>query len=250
VSPPDADLLTHPPRFPMGTGRPIALPTDADLPYSDDEPMDTPWHRENMNLLIEVIDRRWRDRTDFYAGGDMFVYFSDEHVFHKDFRGPDVFVVSGGVDRFRERKSWIAWQEGGRLPDLIIELASDSTVQIDRTLKKDLYANRFRTREYFIYDPGPDRLDGWRLNAEGVYHPIVADATGRLSSEVLGGTLGTWDGEYAMKQKRWLRVFELDGTLAPTMFEQEAAARRAAEDEVARLRTELAALRGTPPTAP
>lgn len=242
-------------RFPLGTGVPIALPTDADLPYSDEEPMDSPWHRENMNLLIEVIDHRWRDRTDFYSGGDMFVYFSDEHVFNKDFRGPDVYVVNGGVDRTRERKSWVAWQEGGRLPDLIIELASETTVAIDRTVKKELYATRFRTREYCIYDPGTDWLEGWRLSAAGVYEPIPIDAGGRLRSDVLACSIGTWDGVYAAKSKRWLRLYEPNGTLAPTMYEQEAVARQAeavarlaAEAEVTRLRAELAAPRGTPPT--
>ena len=34
------------------------LPTDQDLPSDDGEPLETIWHRNAMNLLIESIDHR------------------------------------------------------------------------------------------------------------------------------------------------------------------------------------------------
>jgi Uma2 family endonuclease len=232
-----ADPVAHPVRF----------PTAADLPHDDGVPMETPWHRENMNLLIDTIATRWRDREDFYAGGNMFIYFSDRQVFGADFRGPDFFVVAGGVELRKPRLSWIAWEEGGRLPDVIVELASGSTRQLDRTVKKQLYGSRFRTREYFIYDPELDRLEGWRLAANGEYESLAADAAGRLRCEALDCSFGTWDGPYLILTGRWLRMFEPDGQLCPTRHEFVSGQAGA---EAARLKAEIAALRGTPPTSP
>jgi hypothetical protein len=68
----------------------------------------------------------------------MFVYFSQLQVKRNDFRGPDVFVALD-VER-KERKSWVAWEEGGRLPDVVIELTSDSTRHVDHVDKKRTYA--------------------------------------------------------------------------------------------------------------
>ncbi len=278
----------------MTRGKPFPTPrpTARELPYEDGEPMDSPWHLHNMNLLIDLISTRWRGRDDFYTGGNMFVYFGDREVFNKDFRGPDFFVVNGGVERYKERLSWVAWEENGRLPDVIVELASKSTIETDRVIKKAVYSNRMRCREYFIYDPLEDRLEGWRLGPGYEYLSIDPDDDDRLWSEVLGCWFGTWDGVYYDDDARWLRMFEPDGTLAPTRLEVAAAAlrenrrlvtaeltarqeaerraaaeatarqeadqraaaeetaRRAAEEEIARLRAELAALRGTPPTNP
>lgn len=222
---------------------PIVLPTGADLPYDDGEPMESPWHRDNMMLLLDSINTHWRDRTDFYAGGNMFVYFSTERVFGRDFRGPDFFVVKG-VERHRPRVSWVVWDEGGKRPDLIVELLSPTTAGIDRGVKKVLYESVFRTHEYFTYDPLADRLDGWRLATGAGYEPIAPDGAGRVWSRQLDLALGTWDGTYNHTQARWLRMFDAAGTVVPTGQET-------VEGENARLRRELDALRAqVPPPAP
>src|SRR4051795_12657133 len=120
-------------------------PLPFELVYSDGEPLESNWHVIQMNLLIDLISQAMseRSRTDFFAGGDMFVYYSYEQA--RDvaagrpyFRGPDVFYV-GGVEG-GDRKTWVAWEEGGRLPDFIVEFLSPSTAKMDRTVKKDLYA--------------------------------------------------------------------------------------------------------------
>ncbi|MFS0517310.1 Uma2 family endonuclease [Nostoc sp. UIC 10607] len=53
----------------------------------------------------------------------------------------------------RSRNSWVIWEEDGRYPDLMIELLSENTADIDRNLKKNLYENRFHTPEYFLFLP-------------------------------------------------------------------------------------------------
>ena len=120
------------------------------LPAEDGIPMETNWHRLAMNLLIESIHAHWRDRNDYFAGGNMFVYFSMDQVRRKHYRGPDVFVVLN-VDGTRDRDSWIVWQEDGRYPDVIIELASPSTIRTDLGMKKTLYEQTFRRESYELF---------------------------------------------------------------------------------------------------
>ena len=229
----------------------MSQPALASLPfelvYSDGEPLETNWHRIQMNLLIDLIYQVMteRGRTDFFAGGDMFVYYSYEQA--RDvaagrpyFRGPDVFYVAG-VEIRRERKAWVAWEEGGRLPDVIVELLSPSTAKIDRTVKKDLYARTFRTPEYFLYEPSSMKLEGFRL-AGDIYRPLTPNAQGRLWSDQLELEIGLWHGEQTGEESTWVRLFHSDGRLVPTPAERADAERQradAAEAELKRLRALL-----------
>ncbi len=54
------------------------------------------------------------------------------------YRGPDAFLVKN-VDAERKREIWVAWEEDGPFPDLILELLSPSTADVDRGEKKRLY---------------------------------------------------------------------------------------------------------------
>src|SRR5499426_279849 len=117
-----------------------ALPTEHDLPCYDGEPTETPRHRDQMILLIESLRLHWADRQDYYVGGNMFVHYDPQNK--RRSRGPDFFLVLNVVDR--ERKSWVAWQEGMRFPDVIIELLSDTTRAVDKGEKKALYEGLFR----------------------------------------------------------------------------------------------------------
>ncbi len=114
-----------------------------DLIFDDGEPLETHRHRKAMNVLIDSIEQAYQDREDFFVGGNMFIYFSRERVFNKDFRGPDFFVVLD-IDGSYKRQGWVVWNENGRYPDVIVELMSESTAKIDLTTKKDLYERTFR----------------------------------------------------------------------------------------------------------
>src|SRR5438105_12893364 len=113
-----------------------------DLPDSDGEPMETLWHRSEIQVLVESIRVHHRGRTDFFVGGNTFIYYTKEQwatpgVAPKDlkFRGPDFFFVEG-VDGTKRRRYWLVQREGGRYPDVIIELLSPTTADVDRTTKK------------------------------------------------------------------------------------------------------------------
>ena len=232
------------------------MPRGTDLPYDDGEPMESPWHRNEMYLLIDSLATHWKDRDDVFIGGNMFVYYSDKQEFNRDFRGPDFFVVKG-VERDKNRASWISWDERGRLPDLIIELLSQSTKSIDRGEKKKLYCETFRVHEYFCYDPEEELLEGWRRMEGSRYEAIDVEPNGRMRSEALDLTLGIWEGRFIDLAARWLRFFSNGGKVVTTARELEATgrareaagrvkevkARKAAEAKLEHLERELAALR-------
>lgn len=206
--------------------QPTRAPLPFELVYSDGEPLESEWHTYQFPFLRELIRQAMteRQRTDFFVGGDMFVYYSIQQAHDvvqgkKYFRGPDVFWV-GGVESSELRKCWVSWEEGGRLPDVIIELLSPSTAEIDRNEKRDLYARVFRTPEYFLYEPETLKLEGLLLEGWS-YRPMVPDEQGRLWSRQLGAFLGLWHGVYESHEADWVRLFRADGSLVPTKAEAE-----------------------------
>jgi Uma2 family endonuclease len=176
--------------------------------YSDEPPMETYAHLMQMILLLESLELFWKDRTDFFAAGNLTVYFSPRQLKSEHFRGPDFFVVLG-TDR-RPRRSWTVWDEDGRYPNVIVEILSDSTETIDRGLKKQIYQDVFRTPDYFWFDPETHELAGFHL-IDGHYQPLLPDATGRLWSEQLGFFLAVHEGT--------LRFFTTEGALLPAARE-------------------------------
>ena len=209
-------------------------PTEDELPYSDGMPMESERHLQQMNLLIETLRLHWADRQDFYAGGNMFIYFSLDQVKNQDFRGPDVFVVLGVPKR--EHKSWVVWQEG-KGPDVVVELLSESTAGIDKGEKKQVYQDRLRVPEYYWYDPFSAELAGFMIQV-GEYVPLEPDAGGRLVSPTLGLALTVWHGVHHDIDAPWLRWVTLEGELLPTAAEVAERERARAEQERARAEQE------------
>ncbi|MBW4698461.1 MAG: Uma2 family endonuclease [Aphanocapsa lilacina HA4352-LM1] len=190
-------------------------PTDL---WSDEPPMESDWHRKQMQLLIDALEGHWHDRQDFYCSGNLTIYYSLTQRKSEDFRGPDFFVVLG-CER-RERRSWTVWEEGGRLPNVIAEILSDSTADIDRGLKKQIYQDVLRVPEYFWFDPQSGELCGFHL-VEGWYEPLEADERGRLWSAQLGLYFGVHEER--------LRLITGEGAVIPTPAERAEQERERAE---------------------
>jgi Uma2 family endonuclease len=193
--------------------------------YSDEPPLESSLHLQQLMLLIQCLDWLWRDRTDYFCSGNLTVYYSPRQKKSEDFRGPDFFVVLGAEKR--SRKSWVVWEEDGQYPHVIVELLSDSTAAVDREFKKQLYQDTWRTPDYFWFDPESLEFEGFHL-LDGQYQAIVANAAGQLWSQQLGLFLGVVD--------RRLRFFTVDGQLV-LQPEEEAMAVQAKNDRlVAKLR--------------
>ncbi|NKB18866.1 MAG: Uma2 family endonuclease [Pseudanabaena sp. CRU_2_10] len=180
----------------------LAFPS-TDL-WSDEPPLESDLHRDQIDLLIRLIRWAFRDRQDVYVAGNLTVYYSPRQKKSEYFRGPDVFVVMGTENH--PRRSWTVWHEGGRYPNIVIELLSDSTADVDRGEKKELYQSVWRLPEYFWFDPATLEFQGFQL-AKGQYKPIQPTTQGWLWSDELGLYLGIHD------QK--LRLFTANETLLP-----------------------------------
>jgi Uma2 family endonuclease len=208
-------------------------PPPTDLIFDDGEPLETNRHRIAMNVLIRSVQQALSDRTDFFVGGNMFVYYSENQSMNRDFRGPDFFVVLD-VDGSRERQGWVVWQEEGRYPNVIVELLSSSTAQIDKGVKKSLYEQTFRTPDYFVFDPfDPDSLQGWTLDPRHGYQPLSPNSQGWLWCDTLQLWLGTWQGAIDREPPTdtcdWLRFYTPEGNLV--LLPEEVAQQRAEEAE-------------------
>ncbi len=148
------------------------LATEVVYPETDGKPLAE--GTEQYVALTETVNKltsRYRARPDVAVIGNMLVYYEEGNP--RASVAPDVFVVFGVEDR--PRPSYLLWVEG-KVPDFVLEVASDNTWREDAGRKRDLYA-RIGVAEYWRFDPTPDShimnppLIGERLVA-GAYVPI------------------------------------------------------------------------------
>lgn len=215
---------------------PQGIPEDVILPpsdlYSDEPPLETELHLEQIMLLLKCLKWLWRDRTDFYAAGNLTIYYSLNKSKSEDFRGPDFFVV---LDTERKtRKSWVVWEEDGKYPNVILEILSESTANTDKEFKKKFYQDTFRTPDYFWFDPYTLEFAGFHL-VDGKYLPLEANNQGHLWSQQLGLYLGIHQG--------LLRFFTPESKLVPTPEEEAEFERQQKELALSRVERLAAKLR-------
>lgn len=177
--------------------------------WSEEPPLESYAHLQQILILLQCLEWLWQDRNDYFAAANLSIYYSPNQKKSEDFRGPDFFVVLG-TERRLDRKSWVVWGEGGKYPDVIVEILSPSTAKIDRGQKKQIYQDIFRTPDYFWFDPETLELQGFRL-MEGQYQAIEPTNRGWLWSDRLGLFLGIYQQQ--------LRYFNREGELIPTPAE-------------------------------
>jgi len=197
------------PPTPPQTELPAAAPAgshwyreqDTDLyPSGDGEPMAET--QEHILAIMYVYDvllalRTLRDKTDdWYVVTDNFWYY-ERNVPSARF-APDVMLVPDAESANRWRQSWLEWNEDGKRPSVIFEIASSGTWR-DNIEAKRLSYESLGVREYFVFDPLARYLvdppiRGWRLHGSR-YRVIRADRQGRLESRELGTRMqpdGLW----------------------------------------------------------
>lgn len=185
-------------------GDEVPIPPHGEID-SDEPPLESYVHLQQIILLLTCLEWHWRDRQDFFAAGNLTIYYSINRRRSEDFRGPDFFLVLDTTRR--PRKSWVVWEEDGKYPHVIIEILSEATARVDRGLKKEIYQNTFRTPNYFWFDPRNLEFAGFHLVA-GEYQPIIPNPQGYLWSEPMGLYVGIYQQQ--------LRFFTLEGDLVPT----------------------------------
>jgi len=232
----------------------IVLQPLIDYPESDGKPMaETDVHINTLIYLREALRDHFRDDPQVYVAGNLFLYYEegDPH----QVVAPDVFVVKGVPKG--DRRTYKLWEEGEKGPRVVIEVTSRKTRKEDLGPKKGTY-EMLGVREYFLFDPlgeylAPPLVGYWL--EEGGYRRVVGE---RLVSEELGLELRVEEGRlwlYDLKTGEKLlspleaqaarREAEARARAAEARAEQEAAARRVAEEELARLRAQMARRRGS-----
>lgn len=154
-----------------------------------------------------------------------------------------------------DRRTYKLWEEDDKGPQVVFEVSSRRTRKEDLGPKKGTY-EMLGVREYFLFDPLEEYLEPPLVRywlEEGGYR---REAGERLVSEVLGlelrveeGCLWLYDLE---TEEKLLSPLEAQAARreAEARAEQEATARREAEEELARLRAEIARRRDSGETEP
>lgn len=182
---------------------------------SKEPPLESYLHLQQLLLLIKCLDWLWQDRNDYFAAGNLTIFYSSQQIKTNNFRSPDFFVVLE-TER-KPRKSWVVWEEDGKSPNIIIELLSNSTANVDRTTKKKIYQNTFRTPEYFWFSPDTLEFQGFEI-IQGEYQEIQPNESGWFWSQQLQLYIGI--------HQQQLRFFTPEGILVPTPEESAQIARQ------------------------
>ena len=222
-------------------------PTDtADLyPDTDGKPMAaSDLHLEILIWLLQTLKAHFAQTPDVYVSGDILTYYTEGNP--RAVVAPDV-LVSFGIGQ-KPRHTYKVWEEG-KVPDFVMEFSSKTTYQNDLTDKMELYAT-LGIPNYLLYDAEalylPSPLMGFRL-VNGVYVPIPPGDDGGIHADVLGLDFHIRErrlGIHDPVESQWLQTpaekAERRADTAEARAAQEVSARQKAEEEVKRLREQLA----------
>ena len=212
-----------------------------EYPESDGKPMaETDVHIRELTNTRSTLADFFRDKPDIYVSGNLLLYYEEGDP--TESVSPDVFIAKGVPKG--ERRTYKIWVEK-RPPTVVFEFTSRSTRLEDSGNKKALYA-MLGVREYFLCDPLAEYLEpplqGFVLEA-GEYRRLPAGDDGSVMSHELGLRLKLEDSQLR------LYVAATDERLL-TPAEAQEKAREAgrklaqAQEEIERLKAELARLRG------
>jgi Uma2 family endonuclease len=207
-------------------------------PASDGHPMaESDKTRRLVVDCIQTLERYFADQPDVYVSGNILIYYREGDPTRSI--APDV-LVTRGIEK-RARSIYQTWVEG-KMPDVVIEIVSETTWRRDLGVKATLY-HALGVQEYFLFDSTGQLFDQGTLlgmvRHEPGFREIPADEQGRLWSEVLQLTLAAEEG--------LLRFYDpTAGTRLQTLEARAAAAEARAsqaEEQLRRLEAELQRLR-------
>jgi Uma2 family endonuclease len=193
------------------------LPSSAELPDSDDVPVDNELQILIPNLLLAILAGIWQTREDWFFGINMGIYYAP----NQKSIVPDGFL-SLGVERFvgeNGRSSYVLWEEDGIVPILALEVVSQ-TYNGEYEQKKIDYA-QLGILYYVIYAPTRlrrkrQRLEVYRL-VNGQY---VLQPGDKVWMSEVGLGIGREEGSYQGRIREWLYWYDENGNRYQTAEEQ------------------------------
>jgi Uma2 family endonuclease len=190
------------------------LPSSAELPDSDDTPVDNELQNLIPNLLEAILALAWSDRTDWFFGVDMGIYYAPSIPQLV----PDGFL-SLGVERFigeEGRLSYVLWEEDNIVPIFALEVVS-KTYGGEYEKKKLDYA-QLGILYYAIYVPSRryrrkrEPLEVYRL-VDGNY---ILQPNSQVWMPEMGLAIGRERGVYLGRSREWLYWYDQQGRKLPT----------------------------------
>lgn len=220
------------------------LPSEEDLPETDNIPVDNELQILIPTLLRAILVLLWTDRIDWFMGVNLGVYYDPD----KPAIGPDAFL-SLGVERFRPsgklRLSYVVWQENKVVPQWVLEIVS-KTPGGEYSDKMTKYAE-MGALYYTIYNP-----DYWARDKHApfeVYRLVNGAYVQQSGNPVLMPEIelgiGCYRGSHNGYTREWLYWYDQQGNrfLAPeNVIQQERQRATQAEQQLEqerRLREEL-----------
>ena len=222
-----------------------AAPIDRHHPYwsflPDPEPVEDAMQQlPTITRIFPMIEGHFQNRPDVLVTGEAYLCWDPTNKNAK--LSPDCIVAIGiNPEDVELKNGYLIW-EIGKPPDVVIEVASDSTARNDLTSKRDRYAS-LGIAEYWRLDPsGGDRygepLVGEYLS-HGEYRPIALheddDGLVWAHSPIMGINL-RWDGRHFATQdpvtgRTMLGLVEANASMVEIErdFDAEREARQAAE---------------------
>ena len=140
-------------------------------PLPDPEPMpDGMQQNPHILYVMQILADLLTDRLDTFADTNTIVYYDPTNRNRR--LQPDVYVAFDvDADAIRRRNGYLIW-EVGKPPDVVLEVASETTASNDTGGKRDLYA-RMGVAEYWRFDASGGEMYGAPLVGEyldrGVY---------------------------------------------------------------------------------
>lgn len=213
------------------------LPSSAELPDSDDTPVDNELQNLIPNLLASTLALNWATREDWFFGVDMGIYFAPKEPAIV----PDGFL-SLGVERFacgeEGRLSYVLWEENNVAPQFALEVVS-KTYGGEYEAKKERYIN-LGIRYYAVYFPNQSRRRRRDRDPLEVYE-LISGAYQRLPGEPVwlpdvGLGLGRARGIHQGWEREWLYWYDESGNRLPTSEDRAKQAEEKADRLAAKLR--------------
>jgi Uma2 family endonuclease len=208
-----------------------SLPTEFDLPDTDDQPVDNELQILAPYLLRAILTLAWENRFDWFMGINLGVYYDAD----LPAIGPDAFL-SLGVPRFREdgtlRLSYVVWHEGNVMPLWALEIVS-KTPGGEYGEKLAIY-QEMGVLYYVIFNPDHYQRD--KHEPFEVYRLESREYVRQMANPVwipemdlgIGMELGIYEGGVA---RQWLYWYDEQGKKLPVPENVIAMERQRAEQE-------------------
>ena len=167
--------LIHPPKTMLEVWK--SLPEGTLCQLINDKLLMSPAPKDVHQEILNRINVRIFNLAEKNKIGEVRISPYDVHLSKQNILQPDLlFIKNENLYKIKE------YGLSGA-PDLVIEILSPSTSQLDYEDKKSLY-ERFGVTEYFIVDPNSKMVDSFFLKDRE--YETQKTITGKINSKILG----------------------------------------------------------------